>query len=133
MTQTHELALIHEVGVGSGTGRTTGLTRNEVQGARVATATGQGFGRQATLGECQSARVRSVGACGARALMHRSAQTRVLTVLYSSFPQGERDEEGQREGLHRSHFSAKSGRIPPPTNSHRVSSVRGCRLFSCPR
>ena len=79
-----------------------------------ATATGQGFGQQATLGECQSARVRSVGACGARALMHRSAQTRVLTVLYSSFPQGERDEEGQRGGLHRSIFTVKSGSTSPP-------------------
>ena len=63
-----------------------------------ATATAQGGGRQATLGECQGARVRSAGACGARALMHRSVQVRASRVLYSRFPQGRKDEEGQEKG-----------------------------------
>ena len=66
-----------------------------------ATATAQGGGRQATLGplgECQGARVRSAGACGARALMHRSVQVRISRVLYSRFPQGRKDGEGQEKG-----------------------------------
>ena len=80
---------------GSGAGRTASLTQIVVQGARDCKA--QGFGWQATLGECQGARVRSAGACGARALMHRSVQVRISRVLNSRFPQGRKDGEGHQE------------------------------------
>ena len=100
--------------------------------------------------------MRSAGACGARALMHRSVQVRASRVLYSRFPQGRKDGEGHEKrppfasevaGLEMSQFhlrpdAARRGptRLRPqdvasptrgPTLELLRSHVRPCRFATC--